>query len=76
MMGQKVKVSVVILGWVVIWNCWNLKVCIRLEIERDIIECMKKNYRPASEIEEELKNVDLGNFLDFDYDGRYDFGRC
>ena len=36
---------------------------------------MKKNYRVSEEIEEELKNVDLGNFLDFDDDGRYEFTR-
>ena len=28
------------------------------------------------DIEEEIKNVDLGNFLDFDDDGKYEFTRC
>ena len=37
---------------------------------------MKKNDRESGEIEAELKNVDLGNFLNFDYEGRYEFARC
>ena len=40
------------------------------------MEAIKKNYRVSEEIEEELKSVDLGNFLDFDDDGRYEFTRC
>ena len=35
-------------------------------IERKM-EQMMKNYKTSEEIEAELKNVDLGNFLDFDY---------
>ena len=40
------------------------------------MEGMKKNYRSASDIEEEFKNVDFGKLLDFDDDGRYEFARC
>ena len=40
------------------------------------LEDIKKNYRALEEIEAELKNVDLGNFLDFDYEGRYEFAKC
>ena len=36
---------------------------------------MKKNYRSASEIEEELKHLDLWNFLDFDDNEKYEFAR-
>ena len=35
------------------------------------MEDIKNNYRALEEIEDELKNMDLGNFLDFDYEGRY-----
>ena len=37
---------------------------------------MKKNYKSCSEIEEEMKNVVLENFLDFDFKGRYEFASC
>ena len=37
---------------------------------------MKKNYKLYSEIEEEIKNVVIENFLDFDLYGRYEFARC
>ena len=37
---------------------------------------MKKNYRSLADIEEEIKNVDIDNFLEFDYGGRYEFARC
>ena len=40
------------------------------------MEGMKKNYKKASEIEEELKTVDLGIYLDFDDNGHYEFDRC
>ena len=40
------------------------------------MEDIKKNYRTLEDIEAELNNVDLGNFLDFDYEGRYEFARC
>ena len=40
------------------------------------MEGMKTNYRTATEMEEELRNNDLSNFLEFDDDGRYDFARC
>ena len=40
------------------------------------MEDIKNNYRALEEIEDELKNVDLGNFLDFDYEGRYEFANC
>ena len=34
------------------------------------LEGLKKNYRSVIEIEEELKNVDLENFLEFDLNGK------
>ena len=37
---------------------------------------MKKSYKSCSEIEEEMKNVVLENFLDFDHNGRYEFTSC
>ena len=37
---------------------------------KEKMEGMKKNYKPMAEIEEELRNVDLDNFLDFDSFGR------
>ena len=37
---------------------------------------MKSNYKRESEIEEEMKNVVIENFLDFDLYGRYEFARC
>ena len=37
---------------------------------------MKKNYKLCSEIEEEMRNVVIENFLDFDDNGRYEFARC
>ena len=70
------KLSVVILGWVTIWNCWNLKACIYLQTRISKMDGMKKNYRSVTEIEEEIKNVDIGNFLDFDDDGKYEFAKC
>ena len=36
----------------------------------------KKNYKKAPEIEEELKTVDLGIYLDFDDNRRYEFDKC
>ena len=44
--------------------------------ERVKKEGMKKNYKLCSEIEEEMKNVVLENFLDFDFNGRYEFASC
>ena len=40
------------------------------------MEDKKKNHGTLEEIKAELKNVDLGNFLDFDYEGRYEFAKC
>ena len=37
---------------------------------------MKKNCRLWTEIEEDIKNGDLKNYLDFDFNGRYEFTRC
>ena len=37
---------------------------------------MCSNYKKDSEIEEEMKNVVIENFLDFDVTGRYEFARC
>ena len=37
---------------------------------------MKKNYKSCSEIEEEMKNVVLENFLDFDFNSRFKFVNC
>lgn len=37
---------------------------------------IKKNYGVLQDIEAELKNVELGNFFDFDYKGRYEFAKC
>ena len=36
----------------------------------------KKNYKPVAEIEQELRNVDLDDFIDVDSFGRYEFARC
>ena len=44
--------------------------------ERAKVYSMKKNYKLYSEIEEEMKNVVLENFLDFDLNGRYEFASC
>ena len=40
------------------------------------MENIKSNYKKESEIEEEMKNVVIENFLDFDDNGRYEFARC
>ena len=40
------------------------------------MEAMKKNYGSLADIEEEIKNVDIDNFLEFDYGGLYEFARC
>ena len=40
------------------------------------METIQKNYKLASEIEKELKDVDLENFLDFDGKGGFDFDSC
>ena len=70
------RLSRVILSWVTIWNCWNLKVCIHLQTRINKMDRIKKNYRSVMEIMEEIKHVDIGNFLDFDDDGKYEFARC
>ena len=44
--------------------------------ERVQMENMKSNYKRESEIEEEMKNVVIENFLDFDDNSRYEFARC
>ena len=44
--------------------------------ERVKMENMKSNYKRESEIEEEMKNVVIENFLDFDVNGKYEFARC
>ena len=41
--------------------------------ERVKMENMKSNYKRESEIEEEMKNVVIENFLDFDVNGKYEF---
>ena len=40
------------------------------------MENIKKNYRSLEDIEGEIKNVNLENFLDFDLNGRYEFAKC
>ena len=40
------------------------------------MEDIKKNYKSCSEVEEEMKIVELENFLDFDYNGKYEFASC
>ena len=40
------------------------------------MENMKKNYKSESEFQKELINVKLENFLDFDYNGKYEFTSC
>ena len=76
MMGHIIGVSGVILGWVVIWNYWNLKACIHLNIIVNKMDGMKKHYRQVSEIEQEIRHVDFRNFMDFDDDGKYEFAGC
>ena len=71
-------------GQEIFWSCLGVKLSGPLDlkgmhpfVEIDIeMEGIKKNYRASEDIEEELKNVDLENFLDFNYEGRYDFTRC
>ena len=53
----------------------DLKACIHYLIRRKM-EDIKKNYKSVTEIEEELRNVRLENFLDFDSIRRYEFTRC
>ena len=36
----------------------------------------KKNYKSDNEIQKELANVNIDNFLDCDYNGKYEFVRC
>ena len=40
------------------------------------MEGMKNNYKLCSEIEEEMKNIELEHFLNFDYNGNYEFASC
>ena len=40
------------------------------------MEGMKMNYKSCSEIEEEMKNVVLENYLDFDVNRKYEFVFC
>ena len=44
--------------------------------ERVKMEGMKKNYKSCSQVEEEMKSVKLENFLDFDFNGKYEFASC
>ena len=44
--------------------------------ERVKMEGMKKNYKSCSEIGEAMKNVVLENFLDFDFNGKYEIASC
>ena len=48
----------------------------QVEEERVKMDYMKSNYMKGSEIQEELKNVTIENFLEFDNNGQYDFRRC
>ena len=36
----------------------------------------KENYRLLAKIAAELKNVGLEHFLDFDFEGKYEFAKC
>ena len=37
---------------------------------------IKSNYKKVSEIQEELKNVNIENYLEFNYQGDYEFKKC
>ena len=37
---------------------------------------MKSNYMKVSDIQEELKNVVIENYLEFENNGKYEFWRC
>ena len=37
---------------------------------------LQKNYKSDNDIQKELANVNLDNFLDFDYHGQFEFVRC
>ena len=40
------------------------------------MESIKVNYKKDSEIEAELKNVNIENYLRFYYGGKYEFKKC
>ena len=40
------------------------------------MESIKVNYKKESEIEAELNNVNIENYLRFDYGGKYEFKKC
>ena len=40
------------------------------------MEGIRKNYKSFIEIEEEIKKIQLENFLDFDFNRKYEFASC
>ena len=40
------------------------------------MESISTNYKKVSEIQEELKNVNIENYLEFNYQGDYVFKKC
>ena len=40
------------------------------------MESISTNYKKVSEIQEELKNVNIENHLEFNYHGEYVFRKC
>ena len=44
--------------------------------EKVEIDNINSNYKKDSEIQEELKNVNIENHLEFDYHGRFEFRKC
>ena len=48
----------------------------QVEKKRVKMESIKINYKKDSEIEAELKNVNIECYLRFDYGGKYEFKKC
>ena len=70
-MGAKKYWDIYVYSWVIL--CWNHLEPLEPKGEHPFVivenkmEDIKKNYRTLEDIEAELKNVDHGNFLDFDF---------
>ena len=47
-----------------------------VEEERVEMDNMKSNYMKVSNIQEELKNVVIENYLEFENTGKYEFRKC
>ena len=45
-------------------------------VDKENMDSVQTNYKSDNDIQKELANVNLDNFLDFDYNGQYEFVRC